>query len=107
MLWVHTFLTKITLIGVASAVLFPLHAHVNWAKHPPFHRISSGRGNDGSDLFSMDMNATKSEMVVRETPAPQLQNDYSYYDDYTTDEDIETNEGRNNDVPNKLSPFRQ
>ena len=90
---VHTFLAKLIVIGFTSALQIPLHAHINWAKHPPFHRISSGRGNDGSDLFAMGINATKSDMVVQESIAPHLKNDY--YDDYTNDdEDTEMKEGR-------------
>ena len=67
-----------------NAVQYPFKSVVNWAKQPPFHKISLGRGNDGSGL--VDMNATSSNGIAQESPMSRKP-DYDYYYDYNSDYD--------------------
>ena len=87
---VHTlsFPVAILLLANINAVKFPFKT-VNWAKHPPFHKISLGSGNDGSATAAaafIDMNATSSNGIAQESQMPLPDEEDYYYDDYYDDD---------------------
>ena len=88
---VHTlsFPVAILLLANINAVKFPFKT-VNWAKHPPFHKISLGSGNDGSATAAatafIDMNATSSNGIAQESQMPLSNEEDYYYDDYYDDD---------------------